>query len=197
MRNEQVNNSKTPNNADSSLLSECVCMCGHAPFSGLRAVGLYSIPCSWISLNRYSVVELCHISIKKCIIFEVIYMYCPGYGLPQDGSNWPKSAMPVLIRSIVPVCCLAGVSPASLPHWLGIDLRSNLAPKKKYIYIYCKATVTQEFKEEWGNKDTKGMLYLPSLAFLCSSLSFCSDFSNLDLCSYTTGKKKLNLSWTS
>lgn len=31
--------------------------------------------------------------------------------------------------------------------------------------------------------------FLPSFAFLCSSLSFCNDFSNLDLCSYTTGKK--------
>lgn len=31
---------------------------------------------------------------------------------------------------------------------------------------------------------------LPSFAFLCSSLSFCNDFSNLDLCSYTTEKTK-------
>lgn len=35
------------------------------------------------------------------------------------------------------------------------------------------------------------VIYLPSFAFLCSSLSFCKDFSNLDLCSYTTGKKEV------
>lgn len=65
------------------------------------------------------------------------------------------------------------------------DLKNFLA--KKIVKQVRDASKKSMIKTQ----NTNYIIYLPSFAFLCSSLSFCKDFSNLDLCSYTTGKKKV------